>query len=618
MKTRNRTRKMMDQLRAPSSIVRVPKAKSTALRKNKSPNENESTPRRRVIRCRARNDNNPSLSIKNIQLSFLRRLLLFRYAKPKEELKVNEHSSNEFDSQRYIDHPDQLIIGHNNAGNSFEQRATENITTESAIMMTPMLESDTRSDVSSYCTSQEMDVGTSPGRDVENSNLLNEGSDFNSAVSGILGQKNEGKDGAPSNALDQTFWLMPEEDSISLEQRWGASRIQFFHDCIIPEHTTTGATILDQTKIDDTQTDHAMSLENSNHDDSKSSKSEYLTPIQSPSSSSSSLSTLSSNSPNVRPMSWAFSDGCNFKVRKGPNYPKNKQKAPSLPALYNTKHVKAFTSDRRTPDGSLAESIPMPMNELFENGQIPVLHDTRVPHVLLVHFQLPFESPNMLKKTSDGKGGEVILFLTPSKTFCEESNFLSQSMIIDEQHEKQTDLPQKEERDEQNDFRSGMNIKTKDKNNETHEEKNNEVSGATKLFSEWCENCESKSDEWQSRFKCMINIKDLDKLHIGFMKPYNGKPVLVGDTGRARRTVNKQGLRIIELTVNIHEWGYLCKRGFVSLIGRLKYMAIEVAFTIEARTDDEMPECILGSTWLDSLDPKKGANISSEFQKAPS
>jgi hypothetical protein len=125
----------------------------------------------------------------------------------------------------------------------------------------------------------------------------------------------------------------------------------------------------------------------------------------------------------------------------------------------------------------------------------------------------------------------------------------------------------------------------------------------------------------------MAIVRDIDKHNFGpLLRTYNGKPVLITDSGSAlsgsssssTTDANNDGggttTRYIELTVNVHKWAYMAKKGFVSLLPKFKFMQLEVGFTIEARDDTEMPECMLGSTVLSYISDTTGPVIRPEMQ----
>ena len=65
----------------------------------------------------------------------------------------------------------------------------------------------------------------------------------------------------------------------------------------------------------------------------------------------------------------------------------------------------------------------------------------------------------------------------------------------------------------------------------------------------------------------------------------------------------------------MNTWAFMAKKGFVSLMPKFPNMQMEVGFTIEAYTDAEMPECMLGSTVLSYLSDTTGPVITPEMQE---
>merc|ERR1711920_1029084 len=96
-------------------------------------------------------------------------------------------------------------------------------------------------------------------------------------------------------------------------------------------------------------------------------------------------------------------------------------------------------------------------------------------------------------------------------------------------------------------------------------------SPAVKLFGEGCTKC-TDSFEWSSRFKCMALVRDLEKHNISILKPYNGKPVLITESGTARRGVSADGIRFLEFNTNVHKWAYIPRKGFHTVLPKLKAM----------------------------------------------
>jgi len=231
--------------------------------------------------------------------------------------------------------------------------------------------------------------------------------------------------------------------------------------------------------------------------------------------------------------SWTPVPGTEFKVRHGPNYLKTGRKENSCESLYEVYCVRYFRSAKGTVGGA---SRIMPLPELVssaENNNIaagdggegvtveenigintktveggspptpphhPELFGTKVPDVLVVHFLLPYETPNMFKTKEDGAGGECIYYLKPSQRFLDEI--------------------------------SGRRPATP----------------ATKLFVRWCSECEFNA-KMRGRFKCMALVRDIDRHNLSLLKSYQGKPVLITESGRVFSGV-QGGVRYLEMIAN--------------------------------------------------------------------
>jgi hypothetical protein len=196
---------------------------------------------------------------------------------------------------------------------------------------------------------------------------------------------------------------------------------------------------------------------------------------------------------------WSSTAGTAFRVRRGPKYNKHKHKDHSRPSLYEVAAMRYFNSDARCQAG-VAHLLPLPVDELFPDGKVSHISDTAVPELLIVHFQLPYETPTMFRAKTDGAGGEVVLYLKPSQRFIEE--------ISGERH----------------------------------------MTPATHLFQRWCRLSETQP-ELRKRFKCMALVNELEKLGLSWLKPYNGKPVLITESGSVRRGT-QDGVRYLEFSSN--------------------------------------------------------------------
>eukprot|EP00591_Stephanopyxis_turris_P004136 CAMPEP_0195514492 /NCGR_PEP_ID=MMETSP0794_2-20130614/5862_1 /TAXON_ID=515487 /ORGANISM="Stephanopyxis turris, Strain CCMP 815" /LENGTH=484 /DNA_ID=CAMNT_0040642747 /DNA_START=112 /DNA_END=1567 /DNA_ORIENTATION=- len=255
---------------------------------------------------------------------------------------------------------------------------------------------------------------------------------------------------------------------------------------------------------------------------------------------------------NTNNSSWTPIDGTVFNVRTGPDYSSRKQKAPSLSSLYETVAVRCFKSEKRTR--GVTRVLPLPLEKAFAGDENKV-QGGMAPDMLVVHFQLPYESPNMIRPKDDGLGGEIVCYLRPTRRFLDEVNGIRP------------------------------------------------MTPASNLFLQWCAQCEIDS-EMRSRFKLMAMVRDIDSPKnkaLSWLKPYNGKPTLITASGSVSKG-EQGGVKYLEMGANVHKWGFLAKKGFVSLIPRFREMRVDVGFTIEALQNHEMPECMLGSVCINYID----------------
>jgi len=285
--------------------------------------------------------------------------------------------------------------------------------------------------------------------------------------------------------------------------------------------------------------------------------------------------------------SWSKINGTRFSVRQ-PNYSTVKIKGTSAESLYECIGCCAFRSELRVGlmDSSSSSSI-LPLPAEFSDGDLPQLDDDRLPQMLIVHYQIPSESPSMFCKTEDGKGGSIAFYFIPSKSFCERSN----AIFNEKQAKKKTTPYDGDDGDDDDD----------------DDVDDDNITNAIKLFTEFCDKSEDSSS-WRSLFKIIADVKDWEKYNPpSFISKLNGKPLLVRKSAEVCRGVVStsagEKIRFFEFQINMHKWMYIAKKCMVSLIPNLADMVFDLGFTIEGRTDNELPECILGAIQLKHIDP---------------
>lgn len=157
-----------------------------------------------------------------------------------------------------------------------------------------------------------------------------------------------------------------------------------------------------------------------------------------------------------QPHSYGASDASLFSLRVGPNYKKNKQKAPSGPALYEL-----HSMDFLYADAPLKQT-----SDKFKVPHIPGVTDIstghkHIPPMLVINTWLPGEEPSMFAKNTDCETYSIPMVFVLTK------DTLAQLKDIDN------------------------------------------ASPGVKLWSEWCRRAE-KDAEFRGRFKCMGMIEDIE------------------------------------------------------------------------------------------------------------
>ena len=252
----------------------------------------------------------------------------------------------------------------------------------------------------------------------------------------------------------------------------------------------------------------------------------------------------------VQPFSYWNVDASTFNLRTGPNYKREKKKAPSGPALFDLYAMDAVQDD----------CILKSTEEGFEIPNIPGVTDIDtgcpdVPPMLVVTVNIPTEEPAMFGGEADGPSCIIIMYFTIAKHTLEEL-----------------------------------------KNLDT-------ASTGTKLFVEYCRKAGS-DEKFRGRFKALAVVEEMESLGFpSFITSYNGKPALVTKSGKFTRHEN-----YAEMTVNVHMWAYLAKKGLYMLRDEFPRFNVNIGFTIEGRKDEELPEVLLGGCRVMEFDLNKVAS----------
>uniref|UniRef100_A0A7S2MX10 Protein ENHANCED DISEASE RESISTANCE 2 C-terminal domain-containing protein n=1 Tax=Helicotheca tamesis TaxID=374047 RepID=A0A7S2MX10_9STRA len=241
-------------------------------------------------------------------------------------------------------------------------------------------------------------------------------------------------------------------------------------------------------------------------------------------------------------------DASTFHLRVGPNYKKKKTKAPSGSALYELVSMDFIQAETFLKDAKDAIELP----------SIPGVTDVEtgnefVPPMLVVNSWLPTKDHGPLSNGKLEKPSYICVIV-----------FAIEQWVVEE---------------------------LKDIDN---------ASPAVKLLAEWCREAETNV-EFRGRFKAIGLVEEMEKMGIpGFITQYNGKPTLITKSGNFTRHE-----KYIEMAINVHLWAYVARKGMLTLLPSFAKLLINVGFTIEGRSDMELPEVLLGGCRFIRLDPAK-------------
>jgi hypothetical protein len=131
-----------------------------------------------------------------------------------------------------------------------------------------------------------------------------------------------------------------------------------------------------------------------------------------------------------------------------------------------------------------------------------------------------------------------------------------------------------------------------------------EREASLKLLKRWCsiapEEPFAERKEF-GRFKVLAQVRNIDDVSIpSFAKRYNGKPALIRKTGMLYRCGPSGSY--LNMDINVHAFGYMARSGLQSIFRDFQDFILSVGFTVESRSDEELPECILGCFDLNHVD----------------
>ena len=120
-----------------------------------------------------------------------------------------------------------------------------------------------------------------------------------------------------------------------------------------------------------------------------------------------------------------------------------------------------------------------------------------------------------------------------------------------------------------------------------------------RLFVDWCRKAPDDF-AFRSRFKIMgmgVNWTELGLPTL--IESYNGKPTLISHSGTLHVG---PGRSYMEMGINVFIFNYIARKTLDSFRGKMRDAVFDFGGTIEARSDDELPERMLFAARLTKCD----------------
>ena len=269
--------------------------------------------------------------------------------------------------------------------------------------------------------------------------------------------------------------------------------------------------------------------------------------------------------------SWiSVSSGDIINVR-GPGYLTNRKKIPSPGELYECMAVDCFVSNERIPEIAPRVRLPPTAPVNLTDGK----ENWNSPEVFIVSIAIPTEAPRFGQSTDDGIGLTVIGYFKMK----DETRNILRRITADP---SATNMPELESDAE----------KCK-------------VNGV-RLWERYCG--EALDDPiFQARFK-LVPLANLEELGCpSYIAKYSGKPVLIKRNQVTGFFNDYPSLNVMEFDISLHPFPYLFKQAMSYIKDYLDKSVASFGFVIEGRSEDELPEVVIGAMTVCYPDLKTAA-----------
>ncbi|KAG7354885.1 DUF1336 domain containing protein [Nitzschia inconspicua] len=264
---------------------------------------------------------------------------------------------------------------------------------------------------------------------------------------------------------------------------------------------------------------------------------------------------------------WRTADPNTMMVRSV-GYKNNKKKCSSPGELYGCINVDIFESRTRYPD--MASRVTLPQVDFPDKEP----KTWNAPDLFVITIAIPTDPPKLYGSAENGGGYTITMYY--------------------KMHQETRDILRRV---------TAEGYKPSDESEKS--DPNASKVNAVRLLEEWCRRAPT-DDNFMARFKVVPNAQNLKEIGIpSWISKYNGKPFLIkrpGQTGFLYRHPEKS---CIEFDISLHPFPYLAKQGICYMKDAFfKKVLVTFGFLIEGRSDNELPECLIGLFQLCYPDPQ--------------
>lgn len=244
-------------------------------------------------------------------------------------------------------------------------------------------------------------------------------------------------------------------------------------------------------------------------------------------------------------------------------YLKTKKKIPSPNSLYEVFNVEIFDSDKRVPE--MVSKVTLPKID-FDDDDINGEVRWKAPDIFVTSLAIPTEEPSFTRSTDDGYGLNVTIYYKMKK---ETRDILKRITAPGYNHANDS--------------------------SEADIDVQKRLTNGVRLWEEWCKKAPTDSD-WQARFKFIPNVLNPAEAGLpSWISKYCGKPVLIKRKGKTGFLSVHPEINALEFDISLHVFPYLTKKAMAYLNANVfKKSIISFSYVVESRSDDELPEILIG------------------------